>query len=168
LREFLGRRRAVLITPDSGQESFAAVPSTEDMTPVGAVMTAVMVGGWCIAISILFLQTIDSLLLRIALAAIIGLGGGLVGWRIGRAIDRRLFRGLPTDEIFVYQDALRQGRSVVVALVRTPEEDRRARQILGEGGAETVDAARHQLDLGLRDVEDAEYAEGRDRGARRT
>jgi hypothetical protein len=49
--------------------------------------------------------------------------------------------GRPRDELFVYEDALRRGHAVVVALVDDDELAARARQTLATTGAETIDAA---------------------------
>ena len=82
---------------------------------------------------------------------------GLAGAAIGEALDRNLREGLPRDEIYVYEDALRRGRTVVVALAEDEEQAERGRALLTQEGAETIDAAREQWWLGLRDVEAAEY-----------
>jgi hypothetical protein len=87
-------------------------------------------------------------------AVLFGLGGAAVG----AALDRNLREGLPRDEMYVYEDALRRGRTVVVALPETEAEAERARAVLSAAGAESIDAAREQWWLGMRDAEAAEYA----------
>jgi hypothetical protein len=79
------------------------------------------------------------------------------GVKVGDVIDDRLDEGLPVDELFVYEDALRKGRSVVIALAEDDEEAERARAIMDQLGAETVDAARDQWWIGLRSAEEAAY-----------
>jgi hypothetical protein len=61
--------------------------------------------------------------------------------------------------LFVYEDALRQGRSVVIALVDEDAQAEQARTIMLESGAETVDAARENWWVGLRDDEKTHYSE---------
>jgi hypothetical protein len=59
--------------------------------------------------------------------------------------------------LFVYKDALRQGRTVVVATVNDEREARAAQKIMAGTGAESIDPARKQWWIGLRDVEKEHY-----------
>jgi hypothetical protein len=72
-------------------------------------------------------------------------------------MEESLSDGLPKDELYVYEDALRKGRTVVVGLFDSEEEAGNARRILAESGSETIDAAREAWWVGLREVEKAEY-----------
>jgi hypothetical protein len=101
-------------------------------------------------------------------------GAGLLAQPILRAAGARIdglrkespedvvTEGLPEAEIFVYEDLLRKGRSVVVALA----EDGTAepiRQSFLQQGADAIDAARQEWWIGLRDAEREHYsASGRD------
>ena len=67
--------------------------------------------------------------------------------------------GIPRDELFVYEDALRRGRSVVVAFIDDEELADKARTELSRAGAESVDAARDEWWIGLRDAEREHYTE---------
>jgi hypothetical protein len=86
-------------------------------------------------------------------ALLLGVGGAAVG----EALDQGLRHGLPKDETYLYHDALRQGRSVVVALVDAAEHADAARAMLARAGAESIDAARDRWWVGLREAEAAEY-----------
>jgi hypothetical protein len=98
-------------------------------------------------------------------AALLGAGGAIAGAAAGGALEEATSQGLPRDELYVYEDALRQGRSVVIALADGEEQVEAARQVLAESGAESIDAARKHWWLGIRDVEAAHYdAPGRDFG----
>jgi hypothetical protein len=66
--------------------------------------------------------------------------------------------GLPEDELFVYEDALRKGRSVLIALSDDEAEASRLRGLLSVEGAEAVDAAREQWWIGLRSAEKEHYS----------
>ncbi|HEV3469994.1 MAG TPA: hypothetical protein VG148_11780 [Pyrinomonadaceae bacterium] len=90
-------------------------------------------------------------------AALLGAGGAAAGAAAGDALEDSLARGLPHDELFVYEDALRRGRSVVIVLAESDEQAEAARQVLGQAGAESLDAARETWWIGLRDAEEAEY-----------
>ncbi|HYN83629.1 MAG TPA: hypothetical protein VER32_00130 [Pyrinomonadaceae bacterium] len=91
-------------------------------------------------------------------AALLGAGGAAAGAVAGGAMEDTVAGGLPADELYVYEDALRKGRSVVVAVADTDEQAEAARAALSGGGAESVDAARESWWVGLRDAEEAEYA----------
>jgi hypothetical protein len=95
-------------------------------------------------------------------AAILGAGGTAAGIAAGGALETELVSGLPHDELYLYEDALRQGRSVVIAFIEGGEIYA-AQSALVSAGAESIDAARENWWIGLRDDEEAEYrATGRD------
>jgi hypothetical protein len=96
-------------------------------------------------------------------AAILGIGGASTGMAAGAALERTLADGVPHDELFVYEDALRNGKSVVIAFAEDEDDETRARQAFTDAGALSVDAAREDWWLGLRDAEAESYQEdGRD------
>ncbi len=96
-------------------------------------------------------------------AAILGAAGAGVGAAAGGALENSLTEGLPEDEIFVYEDAFRRGRSVVIVLADDEAAAEPLRALLKSAGAETVDAARHQWWVGLRSAEREHYStSGRD------
>jgi len=55
------------------------------------------------------------------------------------------------------RNALRKGRTVVIALVENDRQADAAREALTQAGAESIDAARESWWIGLRDVEKEEY-----------
>ena len=96
-------------------------------------------------------------------AALFGAGGAAAGMAAGGALEDTIAHGLPHDDLFVYEDALRQGRTVVIAQVEDDEQAKGARSALDAAGAESVDAARESWWVGLRDAEDEDYTgQGRD------
>lgn len=99
-------------------------------------------------------------------AAILGAGGAATGAAAGEAMEGGLAHGLPHDELFVYEDALRQGRTVVIAFADDDDVAERGRLIMSESGAESVDAARDSWWIGLRSAEEENYTgEGRQFGS---
>lgn len=90
-------------------------------------------------------------------AAILGVGGAAAGVAAGEAMEESLVEGLPRDEVYVYEDALKRGRSVVIAFADTEDVEKRARKVMEGSGAETVDAAREDWWVGLRDAEEEHY-----------
>jgi hypothetical protein len=91
-------------------------------------------------------------------AALFGIGGAAAGAAAGNAIDDNIDEGLPRDELYLYEDSLRRGRSVVIALAGAEEIAERARTELQRAGAESIDAAREQWWIGLRDAEQEHYS----------
>jgi hypothetical protein len=92
-----------------------------------------------------------------AAAAVLGIGGAVGGAAIGTALDEQTTEGLPADEIFFYEDALRKGRSVVIAMANDHDEAEWAREFFVKAGAETVDAAKSAWWIGLRAAEKEHY-----------
>ena len=90
-------------------------------------------------------------------AALFGAGGVAAGSALGQAAEDGSTEGLPSDEVFFYEDALRQGRSVVLVLANNVEDERVAYGVLADAGAESLDGARKLWWLGLRDAEEEHY-----------
>ena len=96
-------------------------------------------------------------------AALFGAGGAAAGIAAGGALEGNIAQGLPHDEIFIYEDALRQGRTVVIVQLEAEGQIYAVQGALSEAGAESVDAARDSWWVGLRDAEDEDYTgQGRD------
>lgn len=91
--------------------------------------------------------------------AILGAAGATVGGAAAGKLEENSYQGLPEDEIFIYEDALREGRSVVVALAEDDGQAEQVRDLLKKQGAETVDAARDQWWIGLRSAEQNHYSD---------
>jgi hypothetical protein len=90
-------------------------------------------------------------------AAIVGAAGATAGATLGDRMEKSTIKGLPADEIYVYEDALRKGRSVVVALAGDEDSANHVREIMQREGAESLDAAREQWWIGLRTAEENRY-----------
>jgi hypothetical protein len=86
-----------------------------------------------------------------------GLGGAVAGAMAGEALEKALSTGLPKDELFIYEDALRKGRTVLLVLADNEEQADRVRDVSAQAGAESLDAAREHWWLGLRDAEAETY-----------
>jgi hypothetical protein len=93
----------------------------------------------------------------LAAAALLGAGGAVAGAAVGDAIEDKSYRGLPKDELYLYEDALAHGRAVVFATPETDEEAERLREVLADSGAESLDAARESFWVGIRDAEKQHY-----------
>jgi hypothetical protein len=150
--------RIDLLTPGKPAQR-EEVPRTEDMAPVGAPLGGILGGtmGLCLGVLIPGLGAVTAV--GAAAGALLAAGGGVAGWKAGKALDQALGEGLPVDELYVYEDALRQGRSVVIVTLANGEE-KRSDEVAGifeDLDAEGVDAARERWWQGLRESGKLEY-----------
>jgi hypothetical protein len=155
-----------LLSPQSSEAEIHAVPVSDTEQPgvgkfLGGVVGASlgMAGGFELGAGISALMPGVGPVLAAGLAgmAMAGAGGAALGAAAGNAADEDSTEGLPADEIFFYEDALRHGRSVMFVMARGAAEARRAREIMASAGAESIDAARHAWWIGLEDTEAEHY-----------
>jgi hypothetical protein len=163
----LSKDDVVLLTPGhvdpaDGKEQ---VPTSDTEQPgmgaaVGGVVGgAVGVAGGTHLGAAMLTATIPGVGPVIAIGLLGGAVLGLAGARLGSAVEDAMSKGLPADELFLYEDALRQGRSVVIALAKDDKANM-IREAFRTAGAETIDAARKRWWIGLRDVEKEHYRAG--------
>jgi hypothetical protein len=91
-------------------------------------------------------------------AAIVGAAGAGVGAAAGASLENAMTDGLPEDEIFIYEDALRRGCTVLIAASEDSSNVDQIGELLKSHGAETVDDARQQWWIGLRSAEQEHYS----------
>ncbi|MBV8050618.1 MAG: hypothetical protein JOZ80_05485 [Acidobacteriaceae bacterium] len=160
--------RITLLTPGSSTAELESVANVAAEQPgmgkaVGAVVgaaTGMSAGPLLLAAFIPGVGPVTAI--GLLGGAVLAAAGGTVGSAAGGRLENRMTEGLPEDEIFVYEDALRKGRSVVIAQVNDEAEASRFRELLRIEGAESVDAAREQWWIGLRSAEQEHYsAQGR-------
>jgi hypothetical protein len=166
--------RIAFLTPGTTDaEVEAAVPTSESEQPgMGTAMGGTVGGAMGVAGGASLGAAAASLLIPgvgpviaggIIGAALLGVGGAATGAAAGAALERELADGLPHDELYLYEDALRKGRSVVIVFAEDTERAESARNVLAQAGAESIDAAREDWWVGLRDAEEETYrAQGRD------
>jgi len=163
--------RINILTPEATDKELAAVPTVAGEQPgMGKAMGAVVGGAMGIAGGAGLAPAIASLLIPgvgpvlgigILASSLLGAFGALSGAAVGGALETEVFKGLPEDELFVYEDALRKGRTVTVVMAEDDEADA-VRGVFESAGAETVDRAREMWWIGLRDVEKEQYTDGAD------
>lgn len=90
-------------------------------------------------------------------AAILGVGGAATGAAAGAALERNLADGVPHDELFLYEDALRGGNSVVIVFADEEKAEEQTRKIFADLGAKGVDEVREDWWQTLRDAEAESY-----------
>jgi len=150
-------------TPEEVEQELHAVPTDEAEQPgMGKAIGALAGGGIGVAAGPLLLSLVPGVgpisALGLLGAAILGAAGATVGASVGNKAENAISEGLPEDEIFVYEDALRNGRTVLIALVDNENLAKQVRHVLNAKGAESVDAAREQWWIGLRDTESVHYS----------
>ena len=158
--------KVIILTPDTPAPVVEKTVPTEDAEQpgmgkaIGSVVGGAVGLGAGALIANLLLPGIGPVLAVTLGAAAGGLGGA--GAAAGSALENVLSIGVPKDEIFFYEDALRKGRSVVVGLSEDDDQIEAGRAALQKAGAETLDAAREEWWIGLRDAEAAVYSKPED------
>lgn len=158
-----------VLAPGTSETEVEAIVTTSDTEQPGmgqavggAVGAALGVAGGAsagaAAATLLLVPGVGAVLaLGLIGAALLGAGGAAAGAAAGDAMEKGIAEGLPRDELYVYEDALRRGRSVVVAFADDKQLVENARKAMGRAGAESVDAARQEWWIGLRDAEQEHY-----------
>src|SRR5580704_16060095 len=154
--------RITLLTPGQPETELQSVPADAAEQPgmgkaIGAVVgaSAGLSGGALVMAAIPGVGLITAI--GLLGSAILGAAGAGIGAAAGGKLENSMTEGLPEDELFVYEDALRRGRSVVIAIGEDEAAANRFRELLKAEGAEEVDAAREQWWIGLRDAEKEHY-----------
>lgn len=155
--------RISLLSPGASKEEIHDVPTTDTEQPgmgkaLGGVVGGVLGMQVGAALSVVIPgigPVVATGLVAIGLLGAIGVVGGAVA---GQALEAPTVHGLPVDELYLYEDALRQGRTILFVLADTQNEAEAARKIMANVGAESLDAARKTWWVGLRDAEEVEYA----------
>jgi len=162
-----------LLTPGAAEAKLDEVPATHGEQPgmgkaIGGVVGAATGTAAGAPLGLSLASAVvpgvgPAVALGLAAAALLGVGGTIGGAALGGSLENALTEGLPKDEIFVYEDALKQGRTAMFVMAENSERADRAREIFERNGAENVDAAREQWWVGLRDAEKEHYTRaGRD------
>ena len=166
LKAGIPSHRVTLLTPGSAdqinQELLAVPTDAAEQPGMGEALGALAGGGVGLAGGSLLMALVPGVgpITAIGLlgAAILGAAGATVGATVGNEMENSTSEGLPEDEIFVYEDALRRGRSVVLVLAEDDQQASLLRELLKMQGAESFDAAREHWWNGLRSAEEKQYA----------
>ena len=120
LRAGFPSTQVTLLCPHSSEAEIHSVPVSETEQPgMGEAMGGVLggalglAGGFelGIAATALIPGVGPVLAIGVAGAALLGAGGAAAGAVLGKTAEESTTEGLPADELFFYEDALRQGRS---------------------------------------------------------
>jgi uncharacterized protein YegP (UPF0339 family) len=155
------------------QQVEAAVPTTDAEQPgvgealggvVGGAIGAATGGALAAGATSLFVPGIGPIIAAGFIgAALLGAWGAATGTAAGAVAEAAATEGVPVDELYVYEDALRKGRSVVIVMAADEPQAEAVHAVLVQAGAESIDAAREEWWIGLRDAAREEYtAQGGD------
>lgn len=96
-------------------------------------------------------------------AALLGFGGAAAGAAVGDSLEEGLGEGLPHEDAYIYEHALRHGHTVLVVYAEEDEQAERAREVLTNAGAEDLDVLRDEWWSEHRETERDHYQQdGRD------
>ena len=161
LREIeISDRHISALSPAASEAAIKGIPTTDAEQPgigtaIGSVVGGAVGTAGGLAVASLALPGVGPV---VAIGAIaLGMLGAVAGGTVGGQLDDALSQGLPTDELYVYRDALQKGRSIVIAIAEDDAQATQVRQLFASLGAESVDAAREEWWIGLRDAEETEY-----------
>lgn len=158
-----GEARVNVLAPGASERALTAVPTDEGEAPGMGKIVGGVVGG-AVGMATMPIGAVAAGALIPGIGPIIAIGAiatavlGLTGAAVGDALENALTEGVPKDDIFFIEDALRQGRTVIIVLAKDDAEADDARAVLSRNGGESLDAARDRWWLQLRGTEEAAYA----------
>jgi len=128
-----------ILTPDVTQTELAQLPTQAAEQPgMGKAMGATVGGAVGLAAGTLPALLGGLLIPGVGPVLAIGLAGGVLGavagGVAGGAMESSTTDGLPEDELFIYEDALRQGHSAVVVLAASDKQVEAVRGALEDAG----------------------------------
>jgi hypothetical protein len=156
--------RITILTPESSEGKLQSVPNvTTEQPGMGKAIGALLGGAAGLSAGPLVVAALipgvgPITAIGLLAGAFAGAAGAGIGAAAGGRAENAMTDGLPEDELFVYEDALRKGRSVVIVSAEDEAEASRFRELLKAEGAEEIDAAREQWWIGLRGAEQEHYS----------
>ena len=170
----LQEKRIGIVRPGSRPERLeAGVPVTDTEDPgMGRAMGAAVGGSMGaaggatagLAIASLAVPGIGPLIaFGMVGAALLGVVGAAAGSAVGDAAEEELGEGIPHEDVYLYEDALRHGHSVVLAYAEDGDQAGKAATAMHDAGAEDLDTLREDWWGELREGERAHYHQEPDR-----
>lgn len=96
-------------------------------------------------------------------AALLGVVGAAAGSAVGDTVEEELGEGIPHEDIYLYEDALRHGHTVLIAYADDGEQADKAAAAMRDAGAENLDVLRENWWRELREGERSHYGDEFDR-----
>lgn len=160
-------KRIGIVRPGTRPERLeAGVPVTDTEEPgmgramgatVGGAMGAAGGATAGLAVASLIVPGIGPLLaFGMVGAGLLGIVGAAAGSAIGDTVEEELGEGIPHEDVYLYEDALRHGRSIVIAYV-DEDQSSNAAKVIHDAGAEDLDVMRENWWQELREGERAHY-----------
>jgi hypothetical protein len=167
-------KRLGIVSPGSAPERLeAGVPVTDTEAPgMGRAMGAAVGGAMGVAggataglaVASLAVPGIGPLIaFGMVGAALLGVVGAAAGSAVGDTVEEGLGEGVPHEDVYLYEDALRHGHSIVIAYADEGEQADRAAKTLNNAGAEDLDTLRENWWRELREGERSHYGENFER-----
>jgi hypothetical protein len=89
-------------------------------------------------------------------AALLGVVGAAAGSAVGDTVEEELGEGIPHEDVYLYEDALRHGNSIVIAYAEDDQADQ-AKEVLNTAGAQDIETLRENWWQELREDERTHY-----------
>ena len=90
-------------------------------------------------------------------AALLGTVGAAAGSAVGDTVEEELGEGIPHEDVYLYEDALRHGHTVLIAYADEGDQADKAAEVMQSAGAEDLDVLREDWWHELRDDERTRY-----------
>lgn len=145
--------RIGIVRPGSAPERIeAGVPVSDTEEPgmgramgaaVGGAMGAAGGATAGLAVASLMVPGIGPLLaFGMVGAALLGTVGAAAGSAVGDQAEEELGEGIPHEDVYIYEDALRHGHTVLIAYAEEGDQADNAAEAMREAGAEDLDELR--------------------------
>ena len=167
-------RRVAFFTPGTSESELEkTVPVTDsESAGMGAAMGATLGGAFGaaagatlgLAAASLAIPGVGPVIAVGAIAAsVLGIAGAATGAVAGESVEENLGTALPHEDLFIYEEALRRGNSVIVAVAENNGQAEGAREIMNRNHSLEFDQLRDEWWSTLRDEERTHYSgSGRD------
>jgi len=145
----------IFLTGDQPQAQVSSVPTT-DAEPDGMGKTLGSYVGGIVgagaglylgsALASLVVPGVGSILAAgIGAAAALGLGGAGAGGTVGNATEHAMDEGVPKDDVVLYRELLKRGRSLVIVNTDSDDLAATARSVVQQNGTEDIETFRKNL-----------------------
>ena len=140
---------------ESAEKKVEKIPTTDaEADGMGAGMGAVVGGGVGASAGLAGGTAVASWLvpgvgtifaIGLGAAAVLGLGGAVAGAKAGEVMEHKLDIGVSKDDVFLYREVLRRGRSLVIVNLESDDLARAAKDAIAERGGDDVETVRREL-----------------------
>src|SRR5215204_5974684 len=90
-------------------------------------------------------------------AALLGTVGAAAGSAVGDQVEEELGEGIPHEDVYLYEDALRHGHTVLIVYADEGDQADNAAEVINNAGAEDLDTLRENWWQELRERERTHY-----------